>query len=244
MKKVLSLLSFLPFLLACQEQEALSDFSDPPQSFNNSPASYLALGDSYTIGTAIGANNSYAHLLADSLFKQALIDSLDFKVVAQNGWTTGDLLKGLDSADLASEYSFISLLIGVNNQYQKGTLPVYRQELGEILTRCLNLVQNDPDRIVVLSIPDYGVSPAGRGDRMRIAQEIDEFNAEKRRICDSLNIRFVPITEISRQGLNRPELIANDGLHFSAQMHELWLYALWPVVKTEIMPHLIALKPQ
>ena len=184
---------------------------------------YLALGDSYTVGTAIGKENSYASLLARHLAKADDLDSVYLNIIAQNGWTTNDLLQGIIKNKPDSSYHLVSVLIGVNNQYQKLSLVEYKQELARLFAQAVALGQNKKESIVVFSIPDWGSTPSGEDNRVNISAEIDAFNAVQIELCDSLGLKFIDITAISRKAVNEPILVATDRLHFSAEMHILWL---------------------
>lgn len=209
-------------ILACTKAEQ----PVPPTAPPSKTIRYLALGDSYTIGTAIGVDSSYSAQLCDSLNSTG--DTVLYQVIARNGWTTMDLLKGMDSANIDSNFDVVTVLIGVNNQYQQLSLSNYAREFKQILSRAINLAKDQKNRILVLSIPDWGVSPAGSGNRPQIASEIDAFNARQKMICDSLDVDFVDITGLSRQALNDPRFIARDGLHFSREMQTLWMRRVYP----------------
>lgn len=204
--------------LACAKDGEVQKTPEPQaKSFR-----YLALGDSYTIGTAIGRDSSYAALLRDSL-RLSRADSIYYEVIATNGWTTHDLTLGLDTAAPDSNFDVVSLLIGVNNQYQGLTIEEYRSEFLHLATEAIALSQGDPRKVMVYSIPDWGVSPAGAGNRRVISLQIDAFNAAQKEVCDSLQLDFYDITQASRQALQDPSLIASDGLHFSVKMHQEWM---------------------
>ena len=211
------------FLLLTACSKEMDDTKEGPEVPVTSNYSYLALGDSYTIGSAIGVEKAYPAQLRDSLMLRPQIDSVKLDVIARGGWTTRNLINGIIDARPDSSYQLVSLLIGVNNQYQKRSLTEYRSEFRELLEWALALAGNDTGRVFVLSIPDYGVTPAGQGNATTIATEIDQFNQVNREITDSLRVRYFPITEISRTAASQPSLIANDGLHFSSAMHTLWV---------------------
>lgn len=194
---------------------------------------YLALGDSYTIGTAIGEEMAYPVLLVDSLNGQ-VSDSIAYKVIAQNGWTTADLLNGIKSAEPDSSFDVVTVLIGVNNQYQGLSISEYRREFLDLLNRAVSFAQGEKERVLVVSIPDWGVSPAGAWNRSQIAAEINAFNFAQKQVCDSLSIDFIDITSLSRTALSNSKYIASDGLHFSAKMHQLWMRAIYPLWKQKI----------
>ena len=220
--KIRLALCFLIALAGCKKDEP-----PEPAPVENLPIgksiSYLALGDSYTIGTAIGLEKAYPAQLRDSLLLRPQIDSVKIDVIARGGWTTGNLINGMIDARPDSSYQLVSLLIGVNNQYQRRSLGEYRTQFRLLLQWSLALAANDTGRVFVLSIPDYGVTPAGQGNATTIAMEIDQFNAVNREITDSLGVAYYNITDISRLAASDPALIANDGLHFSSAMHTLWV---------------------
>lgn len=223
--RFISLLWFLLIFMACAEDNTISDPQEPAPRFFR----YLALGDSYTIGTAIGKDSAYAALLGDSLQAAFSMDSVDYQVIAKNGWTTADLKNGISVAAPDSSFDIVTLLIGVNNQYQGRSISEYESEFQELLLHSVALAGGAQARVLVISIPDWGVSPAGAGNRGQIASQIDAFNAAQKAICDSLGISFVDITALSRNGLNTSELIARDGLHFSRKMHQLWMRKIYPL---------------
>ncbi len=185
-------------------------------------SSYLALGDSYTIGTAIGEDSSYAAKLCLYLKGDKEDEQFDFKVIAKNGWTTTDLIGGMDAASFNRDFDVVSLLIGVNNQYQGLSKNIYRKEFRELLKRAIGLAKNNNDSVFVLSIPDYGVCPVSIENKDAIAKDIDVFNLINREVSDSMEVRYVEITELSRTALNQPDMVAKDGLHFSAGMQQKW----------------------
>lgn len=205
-------------LLACSE--------DSDTEVDSSPAvntyRYLALGDSYTIGTAIGVDSSYSAQLRDSL-KISSPDSIFYQVIATNGWTTRDLQNGINSAQPDSNFDLVSILIGVNNQYQRRSIAEYEREFLSLALQAIQFAKGDKQRVMVFSIPDWGVSPAGSGNRALIATQIDDFNSAQKAIADSLGLSFYDITGSSRQGIQDPSLIASDGLHFSTKMHRIWM---------------------
>jgi len=213
-------------LFACSKNEAQTVLIETPAAENN--LRYLALGDSYTIGTAIGPENAYPQIFADSFRLSTHIDTLAVQVIAQNGWTTRDLQNGINDKQTDSNYSLVSILIGVNNQYQRRSLEEYKVEFRQLLLRAIAFADGDSTRVLVISIPDWGVSPAGAGSRPEIAQQIDAFNAAQNQIAVEAGVDFIDITTLSRTALSDPDLIASDGLHFSAKMHKQWMLLLYP----------------
>ena len=184
---------------------------------------YLALGDSYTKGESVPQQGSFPYQLKDSLENNYNIHVEKLQVLAQTGWTTTNLLSAIKSAAITDTFSLVSLLIGVNNQYQKKPITVYEAEFLQLLQQAINFAGNNKNRVVVLSIPDYGATPFGQNNAQQIGKEIDEYNAINKRITDSLSITYFNITPISRQAKAQPNLVATDGLHPSANMYALWV---------------------
>lgn len=187
----------------------------------------LALGDSYTIGTAVTQAESFPFQLAAALRANGL-QIADPKVVARNGWTTDELAAGMDaekfSLEQSTPFDLVTLLIGVNNQFRGYPLEDYRQEYAAILARAVEFAGGDPGHVIVLSIPDWGVTPFAEGrDRDQIAAEIDTFNAMNRQEAEEAGVYYVDITPISRSASDTPGLLASDGLHPSAKMISQWV---------------------
>ena len=182
----------------------------------------LALGDSYTIGESVALQHRWPHQFMDTL-RSLGFSGGDPDYIARTGWTTRNLLNGMQSALRSDrEYNLVSVLIGVNNQYQGIPLEEYEPELREILDQALGIVSNDTSRLIMLSIPDYAYTPFGRGNAS-ISQDIDEYNEIKAGVAADYNIRLFDVTSISRQGLQSPALVAADGLHPSGEQYALWV---------------------
>ena len=190
------------------------------------PISYLALGDSYTIGTSVSAEQRWPRQLIDHLVaregptQHTPTPTLD--IVAVNGWTTRDLLHGIPKADLLPRYDLVSLLIGVNNQFEGLSVEAYREEFAALLTIAVDKAGGKAESVLVVSIPDYGYTPFG-ADRSNISEEIDGFNAIAREVSGDGGVLFCDITAISRQARTTPGLIADDDLHPSAEQYRRWV---------------------
>ncbi len=178
---------------------------------------YLALGDSYTIGERVAEKDRWPNQLADQL-KIPLP-----KIIATTGWRTDDLSNAIKAAELKDEYDLVSLLIGVNNQYQGKPAAHYEIEFEELLKTSIKLAKGKVKNVFVVSIPDYGFTPYGKPKQETITKQIDEFNAINKRITEKYKITYFNITEISRKGLEDPTLVAEDGLHPSGKMYSLWV---------------------
>lgn len=189
---------------------------------------FLALGDSYTIGEAVDPSERWPEQLVRLLRKDGIAVA-DPKIIATTGWTTDELQATIKKEDPSDDFSLVSLLIGVNNQYRAYPIEQYRQEFEALLQQAIGFAQGEPGRVVVVSIPDYGVTPfAAEKDPEKIAQELDEYNRTSREIAGRYGANWVDITPGSRLAKNDPELVASDGLHPSGKMYRNWAAAVYP----------------
>ena len=195
---------------------------------------YLALGDSYTIGEGVPESGRWPVQLARSLRNDGIPMS-DPRIIAQTGWSTDELDAAIDTALVFPEYDLVSLLIGVNNQYRGRDIEEYRAQFSGLLERAIHFAQGRRDRVLVLSIPDWGVTPFARGlarDTQQVAREIDAFNAVALETCMRRGVVFVDITDASRQRGSETDMLADDGLHPSALMYAEWARLALPAVQT------------
>jgi lysophospholipase L1-like esterase len=193
-------------------------------SFTNSEAqvSFLALGDSYTIGESVSEEDRWPNQLARALNVKG-IKCQNPTIIATTGWRTDDLAHAIRQADLTSDFQLVSLLIGVNNQYQGKSVEQYEKEFRELLATAIKLAGGRSQRVFVVSIPDYGFTPFGKPKQTIITDELNKFNEVNKRISQSEGVAWYHITDISREGLKDPELVASDGLHPSGKMYGLWV---------------------
>ena len=193
----------------------------------DSQVSMLALGDSYTIGESVNIQERWPHQFVDEL-KKLGITAGNPDYIAVTGWTTRNLIQGIGSMlDENKQYNLVSILIGVNNQYQGINIDSYEPDLRNIIDLALEIVDQDPARLFMLSIPDYAFTPFGNGNEL-ISKEIDDYNAINLRIAEEYKIVYIDITPISREGLDKPSLVASDGLHPSADQYQQWVQAILP----------------
>lgn len=193
---------------------------------------YLALGDSYTIGEAVSQNQSFPFQL-QQLLKDKQIDVATPTVVARTGWTTDELQEAINSARLNKNYQFVTLLIGVNNQYRNYPIDTYRKDFTALLQQAIAFAGGDKSKVFVISIPDWGVTPFGKSATKSpetIAKEIDAFNAANQEITLNAGVSYTNITPASRNAATDTTLIAGDGLHPSAKMYAQWADALLPKI--------------
>jgi lysophospholipase L1-like esterase len=198
---------------------------------------YLALGDSYTIGQSVTPDQSYPIQLTTDLINQQLYVQTP-KIIAVTGWTTSNLIAAI-SADPISRngatYSFVTLLIGVNDQFQGVEQTQYQTNFIQLLHTAVKFAGGDSTRVFVLSIPDYGVTPFAMGRDSVIGPQIDQFNAINKAESLKAGVNYLDITGISREAATDPNLIANDGLHPSGAMYALWVQQLEPMVAKRLM---------
>lgn len=184
---------------------------------------YLALGDSYTIGESVKEEERYPVMLAKQL-NQAQIPINSPDIIARTGWTTDELLSAIEKKSPPNTYDLVSLLIGVNNQYRGHNVETYRKEFEILLKIAIEKAKGNKNRVFVLSIPDYGVTPfAKNSDIAKIAQEIDIFNGINREISQQYGVTYFDITPISRKAKDDAQLIAEDKLHPSGLMYKEWV---------------------
>ncbi|MBC7888225.1 MAG: SGNH/GDSL hydrolase family protein [Ferruginibacter sp.] len=196
---------------------------------------YLALGDSYTIGQSVPVAERFPNQTASLL----LLDGIKLstpEIIAQTGWTTGDLIVSINSTPpLKSNYDIVTLLIGVNNQYRHLSQTQYRDEFTILLNKSIVYAGYRKNRVFVLSIPDYSVTPFASGyPTALIASEIDSFNVINKQLALSAGCSYLDITASSRQALNDPALIASDGLHPSGKEYKKWAMLLAPLIKASL----------
>ena len=206
----------------------------PPSSTDTFIKTYLALGDSYTIGESVPVADRYPNQTVE-LLKSENIKISDPEFIATTGWTTGNLINALNLKSPRNNYSLVSLLIGVNNQYRGQSIEEYKTEFTLLVNRSIKYAGNNKSKVFVLSIPDYSVTPfANHLDKIKIANEIDSFNAANKAISDDLGVNYIDITSISKEALDDPGLIANDRLHPSGEQYKRWAELLAPMMKKSL----------
>ncbi len=190
---------------------------------------YLALGDSYTIGESVPENERWPNQLAGLL--QADNFSTEVTIIARTGWTTDELWQGIQASEIDPPYDLVSLLIGVNNQYRGLDIDEYREEFIFLLNKAIEYAGGDAKRVMVLSIPDWGVTPFAQSrDSKKIATEINLFNSVNREESEKAGVYYVDITPGSRAAVTDSALIAADGLHPSGKMYAVWAELAYPQV--------------
>jgi len=220
-KLIFPAIFILPFLASCGGSVNTPNPAQPS-------IRYLALGDSYTIGESVNENERWPNQLAAMLSEKNI--QVDVTIIARTGWTTSELWDGIQANPPQGTYDLVSLLIGVNNQYRGYSVDEYREEFRFLLNKSIEYAGGDVNRVIVLSIPDWGVTPFAADRHVDvISKEIGIFNTVNREETESAGAHYVDITPISREALNDLSLIAGDGLHPSGKMYQLWAEEAFPI---------------
>lgn len=193
---------------------------------------FLALGDSYTIGEGVKNEDSFPFQTAGLLRKKGITVN-DPVIIARTGWTTSDLIHAIKEKKIQRTFDFVTLLIGVNNQYQNKPVEQYKEEFTQLLQTAILFASGDPNRVFVLSIPDYGVTPfAVEKNPQRIAREIVNYNDINKSLADEMDTQYVNIFFESLLAGSDPEMLTHDGLHPSGKQYALWSQRLADAIKT------------
>lgn len=197
----------------------------------------LALGDSYTIGESVCETCRFPEQLKDSLRPRFNLQTIfELKVIATTGWTTTNLINAIAAQNLSNDYDLVTLLIGVNNQYQSKPFSLYEEEFPILVNNAIAFAKGDKNRVIVVSIPDYAFTPFGQNtsNPQQISTQIDQYNNFAQTYCQQNDIAFVNITDITREGINNPDLVASDGLHPSKLAYTKFVERLIPLALEKI----------
>lgn len=192
----------------------------------------LALGDSYTIGESVDEKERWPVQLSDSL-KQRGVEVEELKIIATTGWRTDQLIEAIEAEMAYTDYDLVTLLIGVNNQYQGKPFSQYEEEFMKLIRMAIKCSGGQRLEVMVVSIPDYAYTPFGQksGKAKSISEELDRYNALAEMISKAEGMPFINVTSISRQGLENPALVAKDGLHPSGEQYRLWVEEMLQVIE-------------
>lgn len=205
-----------------------------PAVTSKDTVTYLALGDSYTIGEAVTQDQSFPYQLASQL----RVNNYNIgnpMIIATTGWTTTQLQAAIKAAALKKTFTFVTLLIGVNNQYQNYNPDTYRADFKDLVSTAIQLAGGYKNRVFVLSIPDYSVTPfAISSNKALISQQLDVYNSINQNESTLAGVNYLNITLISRKAANDHSLLASDGLHPSGLMYNQWVNSLLPQVTNSL----------
>ena len=225
MNRLKQLFITLPFLMTM----ALNSTAQKQRSF-------LALGDSYTIGESVPIYESFPYQTVQ-LLRNKGISVHAAEIIAKTGWTTDELMAGIDRTTFEKSYDIVTLLIGVNNQYRGKDPAVYEKEFEKLLNKAIAFAGGNKQHVFVISIPDWGATPfAANRDRTKIGKEIDQFNTINRKITENAGIVYLSITEGSREATYNALLVAKDGLHPSGLEYGRWAKKLADAILKSIRP--------
>ena len=192
--------------------------------------SYLALGDSYTIGESLPLKDNFPNQTVD-LLKLRGMKINEPVIVAKTGWTTDELMDAIEKRQINGQFDFVSLLIGVNNQYRGRDITVYQKEFEQLLQQAIAFAGGNRNHVFVLSIPDWGATPFAAGrDLVKIAREINQFNAVNKKISEQYKVNYIEITEGTREASKDLSLVAEDKLHPSKKEYGRWAEKLSKVI--------------
>jgi lysophospholipase L1-like esterase len=236
MKQIAAIFIFFTLSSSCAKNNTMTSTVATTPAFT--PYTYLALGDSYTIGEMVPGPENFPNQAA-ALLQIAAPGFQPPRIIAKTGWTTDELENGIIQANnadpLRSSYDFVSLLIGVNNQYRGRTAASYKPEFESLLLKAIHYAGGKTDRVAILSIPDWGVTPFANGrDRAQIAREIDEYNSVNKEIARQYNIKYIDITPWTREAATDLSLVASDGLHPSGKEYKRWAETLAAYFKSRM----------
>lgn len=234
--KFLQIICLAAVLSTCNKQATTNNQPIVPNTTQSDTfkVNYLALGDSYTIGQSVAFEENFPNQLAKAMASDTVLIN-EVKIIATTGWTTTNLIDAINNQNLDKKFNLVSLLIGVNNQYQNKPIELYKTEFKTLLNKAIALANFDTNKVFVVSIPDYGFTPFGKNNQSTISAQLENYNQINKSITDSLNVSYVNITPISQMGLTNPELVASDGLHPSAAMYKMWVDLMKPVVYKKIV---------
>lgn len=220
-------------LLGCSATSKMQEDFPEVELIEETAFKILSLGDSYTIGQSVCKKCRFPEQLKDSL--QQKNKDLDFslQIIARTGWNTGNLINAIENLNLATNFDLVTLLIGVNNQFQRIPFSTFESEFSLLVDKAIKAADFNKEQLIVLSIPDYAFTPFGRGSNT-ISNEIKTYNTYIETFCKNRNITFLNITDITQNGLSNPLLVADDGLHPSKDAYTKFVQRLLPLATAKL----------
>lgn len=211
----------------------IEEETEPEDTTENNTLKILSLGDSYTIGESVCETCRFPEQLKDSIKSKIGNQDVELKVIAQTGWTTTVLKSAIENENLTEDYDLATLLIGVNNQYQRRPFDIFEKEFPELVSEAIKYASGKKANLIVVSIPDYAFTPFGNANSS-ISQEINIYNNYIADYCKQYSITYVFITDITRQGIENPNLVASDGLHPSTFAYTQFVSRILPYALEKI----------
>ncbi|MCH7409907.1 SGNH/GDSL hydrolase family protein [Belliella sp. DSM 111904] len=234
MKKLANSILLLTLIVAWQSCISSQSLQKNQTEMDSNKLTYLALGDSYTIGEGVEKPDRYPNQLVAKL-KNTGIAFNEPTIIATTGWTTDELQRGVEDAQIKGKlYDLVTLLIGVNNQYRGRSVENFREEFQALLQEAIRFAGEDTSKVIVLSIPDWGITPFASDrnvDTEKVKREIDAFNSAKQAICSELGVTYIDITAHYRKYGNQPKSLVSDKLHPSAWIYDHWSDLLLGVIE-------------
>lgn len=194
--------------------------------------SYLALGDSYTIGEGVSPDKNFPNQLVSILKENYAIEVATPEIIAVTGWTTDELKAGITARNPQGIYDLVTLLIGVNNQYRGRDVAEYKSEFEALLDQAISFAGGNYKRVIVLSIPDWGHTPFAQEKGVaedKVAAAIASYNEAKQAVTLAKGVRFLDITGMTRTLAQDTAYLAADQLHYSDQLYREWAACLAPL---------------
>ncbi len=235
---LLGMAAFLTLAFTCSgciKKQKTASMENTPITVNSDTKTLLALGDSYTIGESVAETDRFPNQTLKLLIENGFKFNYPATIIARTGWTTQNLLDAMAASDAATHvpYGAVTLLIGVNNQFQGRDTAEYRQQFFTCLQKAIYFSGNQPEHVFVVSIPDWGVTPFGASyGAAQVATAIDRFNTINKELTAQMGVSYTNITPVSRQ--NDPTLVAGDGLHPSGKQYGLWAQMLAAVMEKQL----------
>ncbi len=198
------------------------------------PYHLLCLGDSYTIGESVLSSENFPNQTLQ-LLKKSNYKFEDPEIVAKTGWTTDELQGAINRHHFKKSYDFVTLLIGVNNQYRGRPVEDYNPQFESLLKQAIHFANENPGHVIVISIPDWSVTPFAKNsgrDQVQISREIDTYNKANKEISETYKVNYIDITPGTRKAINDLGLITNDGLHPSAKEYAKWSEKISAIIKS------------
>ncbi|GAA4232924.1 SGNH/GDSL hydrolase family protein [Postechiella marina] len=244
MKRCLLIILFGFLYISCQsesvieKQDTITVFEEqepePEIILSSNPTlKILSLGDSYTIGESVCKTCRFPEQLKSRLLNKISNIDIDLEIIAQTGWTTSVLKQAIANSNIGTDQDLVTLLIGVNNQYQGVPFKTFETEFSELVASAIKFAKGKKEKVIIISIPDYAYTPFGQGNQS-ISSAIDVYNNFIYNFCQTHDISYVYITDITREGLEQPNLVASDGLHPSGLAYGQFVDLIIPLAEEKI----------